>query len=139
MLRRIINNPEFKKVCLLLIPCQLAKYLPIEYLFYNALILFLCAISIILIKSALVRFSFFLLFLHSLADHVAATMYAASGDEIYYQLQLMLFDFYQYLFYGTLCIIFAGLAKGNSGGRHERSNNQRFNLFRLRFLAGAKL
>ena len=66
-------------------------------------------------------------------------MYAASGDDIYYQLQLMLFDFYQYLFYGTLALIFAGLAKGNSGGRHERSNNKRFNLFRLRVLAGAEL
>ena len=139
MLERIINNPEFKKVCLLLIPCQLAKYLPIEYLLYNALILFLCALSIILIKSALVRFSFFLLFLYSLSDHVAATMYAASGDEIYYQLQIMLFDFYTFLFYGTLCLIFAGLAKGNSGGRHERNYNKRFDLFRLRFLAGARV
>lgn len=139
MIKRIINNPEFKKVCLLLIPCQLAKYLPVEYLFYNALILFLCALSIILIKSALVRFSFFLLFLYSLADHVSATMYAASGREIYYDLQLMLFDFYQYLFYGTLVLIFAGLAKGNSGGRHERSNNKRFNMFCLRVLDGAKL
>ena len=139
MFKRIINNPESIKVCLLLIPCQLAQYLPIDYLLYNALILFLCALSIISLKSALVRLSFFLLFLYSLADHVTATMYAASGKDIYYDLQLMLFDFYAYLFYGTLALIFAGLAKGNSGGRHERSNNKRFNLFRLRLLAGARV
>ena len=139
MFKRIINNPESIKVCLLLIPCQFAQYLPIDYLLYNALILFLCALSIILLKSALVRFSFFLLFLYSLADHVTATMYAASGKDIYYDLQLMLFDFYTYLFYGTLVLIFAGLAGNKRGGRNERNYNKRFNLFRLRVLAGARL
>ena len=139
MLKRIINNPEFKKVCLLLILFELALLLPLDYLLYNSVFMFICAIGVINIKNSIVRFSFFLLFLYSLADHVTATMYAASSREIYYDLQLMLFDFYTFLFYGTLCLIFAGLAKGNSGGRHERSNNKRFNLFRLRFLAGAEL
>lgn len=139
MIKRAINNQDFKRVCLLLALFEIAIYIPVDYLLYNALFLFLAALSIMITKTTLVRFSFFLLFLYSLSDHVTATMYAASGKDIYYDLQLMLFDFYAYLFYGTLALIFAGLAGNKRGGRNERNYNKRFNMLRLRVLAGARV
>lgn len=137
-IRQFLMSNAGKTAIILLIANCLA-YLPLYDVVYNSSILFLCAVAIRFINNSFIRLAFFILFIYSLLDYIAAVFYAVTFNEQYYQFQLTMFGMYQTVFYVTIALILAGLATGKRGGHIKRNISERVALYRFNLFSGVRL
>lgn len=137
-LQTIANTNAFKAVCISAITSGLA-YLPLYDFVYSALLMICYGVAIRFINSSFIRLAFFILFIYSLLDYIAAVFYAVTFKEQYYQFQLTLFEMYSTLFYVTIALILAGLATGKRGGHIKRNISKRIALYRFNLSGWVRL
>ncbi len=113
--------------------------LPLYDFVYNALLMVCYGVAIRFINNSFIRIAFFILFIYSLLDYIAAVFYAVTFKEQYYQFQLTLFEMYSTIFYVTIALIIAGLATGKRGGHIKRNISKRVALYRFNLFSRVRL
>ena len=137
-LQKIANTNAYKAVCVSAVTSGLA-YLPLYDFVYSALLMVCYGVAIRFINNSLIRLAFFILFIYSLLDYIAAVFYAVTFKEQYFQFQLTLFEMYSTIFYVTIALILAGLATGKRGGHIKRNISKRVALYRFNLFDRVRL
>ena len=108
---------------------EVAFFLPIDDFLYHTILIINYSIFMRIIKIKLVKLALSILIMYSLPMFVLSALDSVTNQEsdLIWNLIGNMANLYEYVYYSTILLIFAGLAIGGGGGRRIGSTNN--NLF----------
>ena len=106
---------------------EMAILLPVDDFIYHTILIVNYALFFKLIKIKLVKLALSILIMYSLAMFALSLLDMILYTDMTWNLVVSWSSLYEYVYYSTISLIFAGLAIGGQGG--SRVNNTNDNLF----------